>query len=258
VAPFIFRVHPYTGEDTVHYRQNAALDALQRAKAFLDEHFALLTGLVDLTGARRRLDEVVASFTAHALDQDVGDRGAKGETAKQRQLRVNLRRLQMEPISLIARRNLSNTPEFASLRMPKPSVNGPALVASARGLADAAVIHQETLVAHGLPSNFIDVLTAAIVKLEESLSEREKNRTRRIGATKGLDVEEKQGRTVLSVLDALMDQALSDNEPLLRAWQGARHIRRRSGPATAPAAAPTVVASTPTPLLVKEITPAAA
>jgi hypothetical protein len=245
----------------VHYRQNAVLDALQRAQGFLDESSALLTGVVDLTGARRRLDEVVASFTAHALDQDAGDRGAKGETAKQRQLRVKLRRLQMEPISLIARRNLRNTPEFASLRMPKPSVNGPALLASARGLADAAVIHQETLVAHGLPSNFIAVLTAAIAKLEESLREREKNRTQRIGATKGLDLEEKHGRTVLSVLDALMDQALSDNPPLLRSWQGARHIRRRTGAATASAAAPTptgVAALAPTPIPVSVSTKAAA
>jgi hypothetical protein len=163
----------------------------------------------------------------------------------------------MEPISLIARRNLRHTPEFASLRMPKPAVNGPALIASARGLADAAVIHQEALIAHGLPSNFIDVLTTAIAKLEESLSDREKNRTRRVGATKGLDVEEKQGRMILSVLDALMHQALSDNAPLFRSWQAARHVRRRSGPATAPAV-PTVVASAPTPFLVKDITPAVA
>jgi hypothetical protein len=120
------------------------------------------------------------------------------------------------------------------------------------------MIHREMLVAHGLPSNFIDVLEASITKLEESLSEREKNRTRRVGATKGLDVEEKQGRMVLGVLDALMHQALSDNPALLRSWQAARHIRRHSGPATAPTAVPTVVASAPTPFLVKEITPAVA
>ena len=239
------------------HRQNAVLEALKRALGFLEEYFALLTGLIDLAGARRRLEQVIESFTAHALDQDVGDRTAKGETAKQRQLRLNLRRLQMAPICRVARQNLRNTPEFAALRMPKPWVNGPAFIASARGLADAAGIHLDTLVAHGLPSNFIAVLTAAITELAESQSEREKNRARRVGATKGLEVEEKQGRTILSVLDALMHQALSDNEPLMRAWQGARHIRRRSGPATAGAAAPTLEASVPTPHLVKE-TPAVA
>src|SRR5204862_6657855 len=131
------------------------------------ENAALLTG-ADLAAGRRRLDEVVATFTGHALDQDVGDRGAKGETAKQRQLRVKLRREQMEPIAVIARRNLRSVPEFPALQMPKPAVRGPAFIASARGMADAAVIHRETLEAHGLPSTFIDDFKAAVAKLEGS------------------------------------------------------------------------------------------
>jgi len=242
----------------MHYRQNAVFDALQRAHVFFDENGILLTGVVDLSSARRRLEEVLASFRTHALDQDLGDRVARGETSKQRQLRLQLRHLQMAPIARIARQNLSNTPEFAALRMPKPTVFGPAFIASARGLAEAAVVHQETLVVHGLPSNFHDVLQAAIAKLEESHSEREKNRARRVGATKGLDVEEKQGRTILSVLDALMHQALSDNPTLMRSWEGARHIRRRTGPASRTPTTPTIVASAATPQLVKEVTPAAA
>jgi len=227
----------------MHYRQNAVFDALERARGFFDENEALLTGVVDLTGARRRLDEVLEGFTAHALEQDLADRVAKGETAKQRQLRLELRRLQMAPIARIARGNLNHTPEFASLRMPKPAVSGPALIASARGFVDAAVVHHEALVTQGLPSNFIDVLNAAVGKYEESMSEREKHRTQRVGATRGLDVEEKRGREILSVLDALVHQALSDNPALMRAWQAARHIRRRPGPTTAPVAAPTLAAA---------------
>jgi hypothetical protein len=234
-------------------RQDAVLDALQRAQRFLDENAALLTGGVDLTTARHRLDEVATSFTAHAFDQDVGNRGSKGETAKQHQLRAKLRGEQMEPIALVARRNLRNTPEFVALQMPKPTVLGQAFIASARGMADAATIHRDTFIAHGLPSTFLDDFKGAIGKLEASLGDREKNRSRRIGATKGLDLEEKHGRTVLSVLDAQMKQALHDNESLLRAWQAARLIRRRTGASTAPAAAPTPTAtqastSTPTPV----------
>jgi hypothetical protein len=246
-------------EKTMKNRQNAVLDALQRAQHFLGENAALFTGVVDLTTARQRLDEVVASFTAHAFDQDVGERGVKGETAKQRQLRLKLRRQQMEPIALIARRNLRSVPEFTALQLPKPAVRGPAFIASADGMADAAVIHRDTLVAHGLPSTFIDDFKAAVTKLEGSLGEREKNRTKRIGATKGLDLEEQRGRTVLSVLDALVRQGLGDNESLLRAWQSARLIRRRTGAATAPAQSRSGVdASAPTPLPVSESTPAAA
>jgi len=232
-------------------RQIAVLDALQRAQRFLEENAALLTG-ADLTAARQRLNLVMTSFTTHAFDQDVGTRGAKGETAKQRQLRMKLRRDQMEPIALIARRNLRTVPEFHALQMPKPSVRGQAFIASANGMADAATIHHDTLVAHGLPTGFLDDFKASVTKLETSLSDREQNRSRSIGATKGLGLEETNGRTVLSVLDALLQQALVNNESLLRKWEGARLIRRRTGSANASAAAsgsasPAPSANSPTP-----------
>ena len=253
-------------------RTNAVLDALQRAKPFLDQNATLLTD-VDFTAARKRLDDVVTSFTTHAFDQDVGDRGAKGETAKQGQLRTKLRREQMEPIAFIARRNLRSVPEFTALKMPKPNVKGPAFLVSARGMADAAKIHHDTLVGHGLPATFLDDFEAGITKLETSLNDREKSRSRRVAATKGLNVEEKNGLTVLKVLDALMQQALSDNESLLRAWQAARRIRRSTGNSSTPAAnpQPAPAATTPmstgaavsdstaaTPLPVSESTPATA
>lgn len=252
-------------------RQDAVSDALLRTQSFLDENADQLTG-VDLTAARKRLDEVAANLSSHAFNQDVGSRGAKGETAKQRQLRIKLRREQMEPVALIARRNLRSVPEFAALQMPKSAVLGEAFLASARGMADAATIHKDTLIAHGLPSTFLDDFKAAVAKLADSLSGREKKRSQRVEATKALSVEEKNGRTVLGVLDALVQQALGDNEALLRAWKSARLIRRRPGaragatapataPTTTPSAAPTptaVTAVAPSPLPAGESTPAAA
>ena len=104
-------------------RQNAVLDALQRAQRFLEENAALLTG-VDLTAARQRLDLVATSFTTHALDQDVGTRGAKGEPQSSVSSARSCAGTQMEPIALIARRNLHTVPEFHALQMPKPSVRG--------------------------------------------------------------------------------------------------------------------------------------
>jgi len=152
--------------------------------------------------------------------------------------------------------------------------------ASARGMADAATVHKDTLVVHGLPATHLDDLEAGIVKLETSISDREKGRAERAGATKGLAVEEKNGQTVLSVLDSLVEQALGgDNESLLRKWQSVRRIRRRAvnttstpAPATQPtptttsqptpatgAPAPTAVStSTSTATPVNESTPAAA
>lgn len=146
----------------MRFLQNAVLAALKRVQLFLDDNAALLAAIVDLTAARKRLDAVVASFAGHAYDQDASDRGAKGETAKQRQLRAQLRSQQMEPIALIARKNLRTTPEFAALQMPKPTVIGEAFIVSGKAMADAATIHKDTFIEHGLPSTFLDDFMAAI------------------------------------------------------------------------------------------------
>lgn len=50
----------------------------------------------------------------------------------------------MEPIALIARKNLRSTPEFAALQMPKPSARGEAFLASVSAMADAAALHKDT------------------------------------------------------------------------------------------------------------------
>ena len=209
---------------------NAVLAALKRVQLFLDEYAAVPAVLVDLTSARKRLDDVVATFADHAYNQDAGNRGAKGEAAKQHQLRAQLRGERMDPTALIARKNLRTTPEFAALQMPKPTVRGEAFIASAKAMTDAAAIHKDTFITHGMPPAFLDDLKTAITTLESSMSEREQNYNRRLSATQGLDAQDKQGRLVLGVLDKLLQPALVGNDALKRGWEGARQIRRRPGP----------------------------
>jgi hypothetical protein len=171
----------------------------------------------------------------------------KGETAKQHQLREKLRGERMEPIALIARKNLRTTPEFAALQMPKPSVRGEAFLASASAMADAAAIHKDTFIAHGMPAAFLDDLKTAITTLASSMNDREQNYNRRLAATKGLDAQEKQGRLVLGVLDKLLQPALVDNDALKRGWEGARQIRRRPSPTTAAPDTPSTSGSSAAP-----------
>jgi hypothetical protein len=64
-------------------------------KRFFEEYAAKLTGGVHLTAARERLDDILSIFSTNAFDQNVNDRGAKGDTLKQRQLRDKLRTEQM-------------------------------------------------------------------------------------------------------------------------------------------------------------------
>ena len=50
----------------MRFLQNAVLAALKRVQLFLDEYAAVLAALVALTAARKRLDDIVASFANHA------------------------------------------------------------------------------------------------------------------------------------------------------------------------------------------------
>ena len=229
--------------------QNAVLSALLRAQAFILEYLAQLTG-VDLTAVRKRLDDVIASFTVHAVDQNANDRDTRGESAKQQQLRLQLSTDVMRPIAEIARRNLRTTPEFKALQMPKQRLGGPAFAASARGMAEAATIHKDTLIERGLPADFLEQFHTGVSQLEASVIERDKSRTRRMGATKGLVVQEQEGRSLLKVLDAVIGRGLRGDPVLLAVWKGARAIHRRPGGAateTPIQATPTTpVSSTPT------------
>jgi len=119
----------------------------------------------------------------------------------------------MERIAVIARRNLRSVPEFKARPMPRESVRGRAFIASARGVADSAAVHKDTLVAHRVAATHLDDLESSIVKLEMSIRDREKGRAERACAAKGRAVEEKNARTVSSVLDTLVEEALAgENE----------------------------------------------
>jgi hypothetical protein len=215
---------------------------MEGADRFLTENVARFTDAVDLTVARQRLDEAIVSFTTHALDQDANNRSAKGETEKQRQLRLKLRNDQMAPIAEIARHNLRAVPEFKALQLPPRSFTGGAFIASATAMLNAATIHKAPLMERGLPAQFLDEFQASLATFERSVSDRKKNRTQRQGATKGLAVAEQQGRSALKVLDALVRRALDGNDALLKTWAGARKIRRR------PTAAATTPSTTTTPI----------
>ena len=211
-------------------------DALLRAQRFFNETAGLLSEAIDVTAARKWLDELVTTLVELSLDQDVGDRGARNGTAKQHELRMKLRK-QMEPIAVIARLTLRATPEFRAFRMPKQPVRGWVFIAHARVMAEAAAIYRDVFFKHGLPSSFLDDFESAITKLEESVREREDSLLQRTSATHHLALATKQGRAVLAVLDALVRHAAGDNASLLRAWESARPIRRKPvSDATSPAA----------------------
>jgi hypothetical protein len=217
--------------------------ALLRAQRFITEHMAQLTGAVDLTVVLQRLATVIANLSTHAFDQDSNYRSAKGETEKQRQLRLKLRNEQMSPIAAVARHYFRTVPEFKELQMPPRSAKGGAFIASASAMIHAASTYKTELLARGLPSDFLEQFQATFKTFEGSLMDREQNLNQRKGATKGLGLEVKEGRNVLKVLDASVRRALSEDGALLGTWDAARAIHQRpTPPATTPS---TTTTSTP-------------
>lgn len=116
--------------------------------------------------------------------------------------------------------------------MPRRNAKGGAFLASAQAMLNAASIHKDALLERGLPSDFLEEFQASLTKLEASMSDRDKSRTQRKGATKGLAFQEQEGRNVLRVLDASVRRALSGNPALLETWLSARSIQRGKAPAT--------------------------
>ncbi len=209
--------------------QNAVLASLRRAQQVLDTHADRLSPVN--TSTRTQLDDVVTQLSTLAITQDGGARGSKGETARQHALQLALRRNYMAPIAELARLKLREVPEFAALTLPSADVNPQRLVAAAYAMADAASTHAPVLVGNGLPATFADDLRAAAAALSDSVLERSKYQGSRVGATAGLIAEEKRGRSLLKVLNALIMAHVGNDAQVMAEWTVAKAVRRKPGPA---------------------------
>ena len=228
--------------------QANVLEAVHATQRFLDKHREILAN-VDLTGGRRKLDEVAEQLEEHALEQAGGMRASKLETARQRQFRQEIRRLHMKPIAAIARRKLRDDANFAALTVPESSITGLRFVALARDMATAAEAHAPAFLEQGLPAKFAENLRATIEELASSLVARNENRARHVGATSGLSSEVQQARIVFLVLDALVRPVIAGNDAVASEWRSATLISKRGVP-TGRIAASSTTPSVPTTLTV--------
>jgi hypothetical protein len=151
-------------------RDNAIQGAARSARRFIADNAAALTS-VDLTGACKQLDEVITNFATHAYNQDAHNRSAKGETEKQGQVRLKLRKELMAPIAEIARRNLSTVPEFKALQLPPRSAKGERFLASAKAMVDAASKYKDALLERGLPGDSLDQFQALLTTFTSSVAD---------------------------------------------------------------------------------------
>jgi hypothetical protein len=222
-------------------RQGAVLESLRNVETFLDEHAERLADVVD-TGARRKLDELLAELETHASDQVADNLGAQGALNTTQMLQRRLRRWHMRPIARIARSDLPVTSAVEPLKMPKGKPTAERLVAYAEGMAQAAAPFADTFVEAGLPSDFIARLKTATNELRTAVNARVQHRGRQVGATTGLKQKLSSARRLVHVLDVFVETALDGDEPLLACWKIVKRVRRiASQPKT-----PVVVATSTT------------
>jgi hypothetical protein len=225
-------------------RQGSILETLRRVQEFLDANNIIL-GNINQGDARTRIDEAVTQLTSAVVDQEAGKVNARGETAKQRTLRLALRLNHMRPIAAVAKAYLGDVPELTKLRMPSDNLSSVALVAWARSMADAASMHTPVMVSAGLKPDFAEQLLGAAKEVEDSHAIRVASVVRSVGGTGAISAQEKRGVKSLRVIDALVTPAIAHNAVLMSQWRSVKKITKKHGPVIGSEQQATSTAATP-------------
>lgn len=202
-------------------KQARILDTFQRVQRFLDDNAPAL-GDINSSGTRKDLDRLITALNQHAVAQEVNRRLASAETVRTRVLTNALLINHMRPIARIASAELTDVPGFAALGMPTHHETPRRLIAAAGAMAEAAGGFTETFISAGLPADFIERMTAAAARLDDSLGQRGSMVGSRTGATSGMEADITKARKSVKTLSALVEPMVQDNEALLAAWRSAR------------------------------------
>jgi hypothetical protein len=206
-------------------KQVRKFDMLRRVQQFLDDSSAKLAG-VNATAARKELDGIVQEMALSETAQATGKLNARGETATQTQLRIDLWKHHIRPVATIAAAELRQVPGFKALQLPKYGIKTAALVQAAVAMADVARAHTEVFVANGRPQNFADALVAAAGAVRASIDTRAKSITGKAAARKSLQTTSKRADVVVRLLDAQVNSLLVHDAKSLAAWRSAKRIGR--------------------------------
>ncbi len=221
-------------------KQINSLRSLENIGIFIEEHPQLAA--VRNTGAYLRFCQYKAALSVHALDQSDLTLAVRESLGTQASCKRVLLKVHMAPIARIARLDLPQIPELDALRMPPMSIAPPRLVVAARAMGRSAARYTDTFAASGLQHDFVAQLDAAADALHSALHRRDQSRGKGTGATKGLREKLSRSRKVVVVLDALIQNALADDEVLLRNWRQVMRVQK-TGARAATSDTPAVAAA---------------
>ncbi|MEX2177585.1 MAG: hypothetical protein WD801_02665 [Gemmatimonadaceae bacterium] len=198
-------------------KARSALRRFRRVQEFL--------GTTEVAGTkvkRDELSEVVQEMSSSGEEQDASDRLARGETARQRALRGAVWNRHMVPISRIARRTLGVPGMDTKFFLPPKRADNEAILAAARGMAQAAEQHAQAFAQQGLPAEFLTDFRSAIDALAGALTVRVQGLRRRKTSREALAELVKRGVAAVDVLDAIVTPRLEDQPEVLAAWKSVK------------------------------------
>jgi hypothetical protein len=109
-------------------------------------------------------------------------------------------------------------------QMPHKSWDNDKLVTAANSMAENATTFRGTLVDHGLQPDCIENLQAAAKVLKSSTDARGAAKSRAIGARDGVRAALKEGKKLVSLLDAGLTPLLKADPAKLASWRNAKRI----------------------------------
>jgi hypothetical protein len=180
----------------------------------------------------RELDGVIERLTLHARQQDAHGRQSRHGTEIVLGLARTLREDLVRPVVLLARtipadRWAVNAPGARSLSsLRRRDFEG--LLATARGLHDAAIVHEQALVATGLPVGHLAKLVAGADALGAALDARQQQWLKRASSTAGAREESRRGMRIVRLVDSLVRPLIRTDAGMLAAWEQAQRLPRVS------------------------------
>jgi hypothetical protein len=161
----------------------------------------------------------------HAAAQ-MSSRGAAAEALRTKIASRARLRTALDAIRRTARAIAIDTPGVESKFHLPGWVGEPALIAAARAFAADAHSISAALLAHGLPTTFLDDLDATIVAFEAAIRDHAAGRAAEATARTGLGVALVEGLTAVQRLDAIVPNLLRENPTTYAGWERVRHVER--------------------------------
>ncbi len=209
-------------------RQERVLQAFRRVQGWFaaNPQYVAKDGQAStpaLAAQLEALNGLVERLTDYAAQQQTQLSQSLLVSKDEQERRREVLGIHMVPITKVARALRGTIPGIGVLAMPKVRLQTVALIGAATTLARNAEIYKDVLVDQGLPTDFIEQLTAATAALKGGLDARGLARAARKSSTRGVESELSLGRRIVDIMDATLTHVLRGQPAKRTEWQ---HVKR--------------------------------